>query len=211
VSLSPERVAAIVGPDHTAVIAIEMQESVVGPGSGLPELAAAARAVGLADHVAKVVRGARAAGATVIHATAESLPGGFGANSNARLFGATRKAGMENRPGSVAARPVAELGPEPGDQVLARFHGLSPMTGTPLDHLLRNAGITTVVVTGVSLNVAVPNLVFDAVNRAYQAVVVTDAVVGVPPAYGEQVLAHSLSVVATLLTTDELLSAWGAG
>jgi biuret amidohydrolase len=39
--------------------------------------------------------------------------------------------------------------------------------------------------------------------------VVRDAVAGTPAEYGEQVLQHSLSLVATLATTDDLLRAWG--
>jgi biuret amidohydrolase len=105
--------------------------------------------------------------------------------------------------------PVTGLDAE-GDLLLPRYHGLSPMTGTPLDSLLRNAGVTTVVVAGVSLNVAIPNLVFDAVNRAYQVIVVTDAVAGTPLEYGESVLRHSLSLLATLATTDEVVAVWEA-
>jgi nicotinamidase-related amidase len=158
--------------------------------------------------VATVVRAARAAGVRVVHCTAENLPDGFGSNRNARVFAAARKAGMENAPGSESVRPVPEVGPEPGDVVLPRYHGLSPMTGSPLDSLLRNDGVTTVVIVGVSLNVAIPNLVFDAVNRSYQVVVVSDAVVGVPVEYGRQVLDHSLSLVATLASTEALVEAW---
>ena len=55
---------------------------------------------------------------------------------------------------------------------------------------------------------AIPNVVFDAVNRSYQVVVVGDAVAGTPAEYGTQVLDHSLSLVATLATTDELVAAW---
>jgi nicotinamidase-related amidase len=157
------------------------------------------------------VKAARAAEVTVVHCTAENLPGEFGGNRNARVFVAARQAGMENAPGSDSVRPVPELGPEPGDVVLPRYHGLSPMTGSPLDSLLRNDGVTTVVVVGVSLNVAIPNLVFDAVNRAYQVVVVSDAVAGVPVEYGRQVLDHSLSLVATLASTGELVEAWTSG
>jgi nicotinamidase-related amidase len=144
----------------------------------------------------------------VVHCTAENLPGGFGANRNSRLFAAARKAGMVHAPGTDAVQPVAELEPMTGDIVLPRYHGLSPMTGSPLDSLLRNAGVGTVVVVGVSLNLAIPNLVFDAVNRSYQAVVVSDAVVGTPLDYGVQVLTHTLSLVATLASTAELVDAW---
>jgi nicotinamidase-related amidase len=109
----------------------------------------------------------------------------------------------------VQEAPVPELGPGPGDVVLPRYHGLSPMTGGPLDSLLRNEGVTTLVVVGVSLNVAIPNLVFDAVNRSYQVVVPTDAVAALPADYGEHVLRHSLGLVATLVTTDDVVEAWG--
>ncbi len=65
---------------------------------------------------------------------------------------------------------LPELGPEPEDLVLTRTHGLDPMAGTDLDPVLRNLGVRTIVVTGVSVNVAVTNLVMDAVNRGYDVV-----------------------------------------
>ncbi len=128
-------------------------------------------------------------------------------NHNARLFEGARRAGAEHAPGSDAVQPVPGLH-APGDVVLPRYHGLSPLTGGPLDSLLRNDGVGTIVVAGVSLNLAIPNVVFDAVNRSYQVVVVRDAVAGTPAEYGTQVLDHSLSLVATLATTDELVAAW---
>jgi nicotinamidase-related amidase len=203
-----ERVANLVAPECCALLIQEMQRGVVGPTSGFPALAAEGAEMGLIDHVAMVAHAARIAGLPVVHCTAENLPGGFGGNRNARLFAAARKAGMDNLPGSDAVLPVREVGPEPGDVVLPRYHGLSPMSGSPLDQLLRNNEVTTVVVVGVSLNVAIPNLVFDAVNHGYQVVVVSDAVVGTPAEYGAMVLANSIALVATLVTADELVSAW---
>jgi nicotinamidase-related amidase len=190
-----------------ALVLQEIQNGVVGEGSVLPALAEAVAAVGVIPNAARLAAAARGAGIPVVHATAESLPGGFGVNRNARLFVAARRAGAENAPSSDSVRPVAAL--DPGDDlILPRYHGLSPMTGGPLDSLLRNAGVTTIVVAGVSLNVAIPNLVFDAVNRSYQVVVVTDAVAGVPVEYGVSVLRHSLGLLATLATTDEVVAAW---
>jgi nicotinamidase-related amidase len=203
-----DRLAQLVAPSRSAVLVQEMQQGVVGAGSGLPALAEAGASIDLIEHVAKVVKAARTAGVTVVHCTAENLPGGFGGNRNARVFMAARNAGMENSPGSDSVLPIPDVGPEPGDVVLPRFHGLSPMTGSPLDSLLRNDGVNTLVVVGVSLNIAIPNLVFDAVNRSYQVVVVTDAVAGVPVEYGMQVVTHTLSLVATLATTHEVVEAW---
>ena len=203
-----DRLLQLVSRDRCALLILEMQRGVVGPGSGLPELAAAGAQVGLIEHVATVAHAARRRGVSVLHCTAETLPGGFGRSHNARLFAAALKAGMDNAPGSDEVQPVQAIGPEAGDIVFPRYHGLSPLNGSGLDQILRNSGITTVVVVGVSLNVAIPNLVFDAVNLSYQVVVVSDAVVGVPLEYGAQVLENTLSLVATLVTSDELVQTW---
>jgi biuret amidohydrolase len=193
------------------VLLQELQEGVVGSASGLPELARAARETSLVANARTVVVAARAVGVPVVHCTAASLPGGFGSNTNARLFAAARKGGMDMSARSDLVEPVDSLGPADSDIVLPRFHGLSPMTGSPLDSLLRNRGARTLVVMGVSLNIAIPNLVFDAVNRAYQVVVVSDAVAGVPLDYGRQVLEHSLSLVSTLATSHEIRDVWTVG
>jgi nicotinamidase-related amidase len=198
----------LIRPGKVALVLQEMQNGVVGAESAFPELAEAAAAIGVIPNSARLASSARSAGIPVIHATAENLPGGFGVNRNARLFAVARKAGAENAPGTSSVRPVEGLD-RPGDVILPRYHGLSPMTGGPLDSLLRNAGVTTVVLAGVSLNVAIPNLAFDAVNHSYQVVVVSDAVAGTPVGYGAMVLQHSLSLIATGVTTDDVVRAWG--
>jgi nicotinamidase-related amidase len=194
-------------PGVTALVLQEVQNGVIGAEATLRDLADAAASVGVIPRAARLAAAARAAGLPVIHATAENLPGHFGANRNARLFAAARKLGAENAPGTSSVRPVPAVY-QPGDLILSRYHGLSPMTGTQLDALLRNAGVTTLVVAGVSLNVAIPNTAFDAVNRSYQVVIPSDAVAGTPVEYGEQVLRHCLGLIATLATTDELVAAW---
>ncbi len=94
------------------------------------------------------------------------------------------------------------------DLVVRRLHGLSPLAGTDVDPLLRNLGIRTVVITGVSANVAVPNAVFDAVNLGYTAVVPADAIAGVPASYTAEMVRHTLALVATVTDTSALLAAW---
>jgi nicotinamidase-related amidase len=82
------------------------------------------------------------------------------------------------------------------------------MAGTELDAVLRNLGVSTIVIVGVSVNIAVQNLAYDAVNRGYQVVIPRDAVIGVPAEYAEAVLDNSLSLVATLTTADDLVRIW---
>jgi nicotinamidase-related amidase len=84
------------------------------------------------------------------------------------------------------------------------------MGGTDLDPVLRNLGVTTIVGVGVSVNVAITNFAMDAVNNGYQFVIPRDAVAGVPQSYADDVLDNTLSLLATLTTTDALLEAWSA-
>jgi nicotinamidase-related amidase len=111
-------------------------------------------------------------------------------------------------PDSEAAALVPDIGARPEDVVLVRLHGLSPFQGTELDWLLRNEGITTIVGVGVSVNVAIPNLSFDAVNAGYQMVIPRDAVAGFPREYVEMVFEHTLAAITTLTTTRALLDVW---
>ena len=186
-------------PDHTAVVTSEVQRGVVGPDSILPELAKAAE--GMVDNVAALLRGARTAGASVVHCTATRRPDGKGSNRNARLF-------MAVKGSPLAPTVLPELGPEESDVVLTRYHGLSPMGNTDLDAVLRNLGVTTIVATGVSVNIAITNLAFDAVNAGYQVVIPRDAVAGLPPEYVDAVFQNTLNLVATITTTADVLGAW---
>ena len=196
----------LVDPAHTALVTQEIQRGVIGDQSQLPELAAAARAA--LPQIAKLVAAARAAGAPVIHCTALRRGDGRGANANARIFQYMARAPVKLLPGSPAAAIVPEVQVADGDLVLPRYHGLSPFQGTELDFVLRNLGVRTVIGVGVSVNVAIQNLAFDAVNASYQVVIPRDAVAGFPATYVEAVFEHTLGAVATLVSTAELLAAW---
>ena len=198
--------ASLVAPGTTAIVTSEVQNGVVGERSALPALAEAAAP--MIQRLAVLCSAARSAGVPVIHATASRRADGAGSNTNARLFLAVRRSPVALLPGSEEAAVVPELGPEPEDLVLHRLHGLNPMAGTDLDPILRNLGVRTLVVTGVSVNVAVTNLVMDAVNLGYQVVVPRDAVCGIPAAYADAVIDGTLALLATITTVDDLLAAW---
>jgi nicotinamidase-related amidase len=203
---SYERLSELLDPGATVLLTVECQQGVVGPDSALPELARAARTSGALANVARLVAAAHASGVQVIHAIAERRPDGRGANRNARLFGAAERLPVQQLAGTTAVRVAAPIEVSEEDFVVRRLHGLSPIQGTEVDALLRNLGCRTLVVTGVSANVAVPNAVFDAVNRGYHVVVVTDAVAGVPSDYTRAMIRHTLALVATPATTDEMLA-----
>ena len=189
-----------------AVITQELQGAVVGPDAGLAVLAEEARREAL-PNIARLLPAARAAGHHVVHCLVQRRPDGLGSNHNARLFAAGKRS-VDITPGSAGATLLPEFGPEPTDLVLSRWHGVGPMGGTDLDAVLRNLGVTTLVPVGVSLNIAIPSLVMDAINAGYRVVLPRDAVAGFPADYGQAVIDNSLALLATITTTDELIESW---
>ncbi|MEV1081467.1 cysteine hydrolase [Streptomyces sp. NPDC050211] len=205
---SHEQLRELLDPVTTVLLTVECQQGVVGPDSALPELAKEARSSGALANVARLVAGAHESGVQVIHAIAERRPDGRGASRNARLFRAAERLPVQQLAGSTAVRVAAPIEVAEEDFVVRRLHGLSPVQGTEVDALLRNLGCRTLIVTGVSANVAVPSAVFDAVNRGYTAVVPTDAIAGVPSDYTPAMIRNTLALVATVATTDEVLGCW---
>ncbi|MFD7862552.1 cysteine hydrolase [Streptomyces sp. NPDC059783] len=208
---SREQLAEHVDPASTVLLTVECQRGVVGPESALPELAAEARSSGALGNVARLVAAAHEANVQVLHAVAERRPDGRGASRNARLFRAAGRLPVQQHTGSTAVRIAEPIEVADEDLVVRRLHGLSPIAGTDVDALLRNLGCTTLVVTGVSANVAIPNAVFDAVNLGYTAVVPSDAIAGVPADYTPAMIRNTLALVATVTTTDDLVSCWLRG
>jgi len=203
----PRDIGPLVDPAHTVLLLQECQKGVVGSLSALPEMAEAAQKEML-PNVVRLVGAARRAGVRVIHATAAHQPDMWGANQNARVFQGVLKSPVKLIMGVEAVEVLDEIGVEGDDILFFRQHGLSPMQGTELDSLMRNAGVQTIVLAGVSANVAIPNTTFDAVNRSYQVVIPRDAIAGTPVEYTEQVLKHTLGYIATITTTADLVNAW---
>lgn len=201
--------ADLVRPDRCALVTQEAQGAVVGPNAGLPQLAEAAREEAL-PNIGRLLESARTAGVHVVHCVVEKRPDGRGSNENCRLFQAGKKMNVDLTPGGEGATVLPEFGPEPADLVLSRTTGLGPMGGTDLDSVLRNLGVTTIVGVGVSVNVAIPNFVMDAVNRGYWFVLPRDAVAGVPRDYAAMVIDNMLSLLATVTHTDDVIEAWSA-
>lgn len=192
-----------------AVLTMELQRGVVGDLSSFPELAAAVREGDVVANAARLVTAARAVGIPVVHCTAGFRPDRRGTPRNAPLIGAVLRRPEHLAEGTPAVELLAELGPADVDVVSHRRHGVSPFGGTSLDATLRALGVSTVVATGVSLNLGIPGLAVEAVNLGYRVVLATDAVAGVPREYAAAVLRHTMPLVATLATVDEVIAALG--
>jgi biuret amidohydrolase len=210
-----DRVRALIDPATTAVVTMELQQGIVGEGVTLPALRDQCVEAGTLVAAGRVCAAARAVGARVVHCTAEHRADGAGFVANCRIFNLAHKqkastGHFATEVGTAGAALIPELDAQRSDVVVARMHGMSPFMSTSLDQMLRNMGIKTVIATGVSVNLGVFGLVLNAVDLGYQAIVVRDAVAGVPAAYADAVIENSLSMLATIVTADELDAAWRA-
>jgi biuret amidohydrolase len=200
----------LLAPGKVALLLSEVQRSVIGDLAKLKELAQAAAEAGVIPNSARLAAAARVHRAPVIHCLANTTPNRFGANTNARLFkGVTNRATASEAPAHDPASdtPCPQVW-QPEDILSPRDHGLSPMADTQLDRRLRNSGITTVILAGVSLNVALLHMTMEAVNNSYQVIIASDAVAAFPGDYAGPVMKNSLSLIATIATTDDIVAAW---
>lgn len=192
---------------NLAVVTNECQRGAIGDLALWPALADAARP--MIPSLARLLGAARDSGVPVCHCLAVRRADLRGANTNAPLFDvANRSGGL--RAGTPSVELVPELGPDPTDLVFAKTYGVGSLGSTGVDAALRNLGVDEIVLTGVSLNVAIPALAFEAVNLGYRVTIPRDAVAGVPSLYAEDVLKNTLSLVAMLTTVEELIGRLGS-
>jgi nicotinamidase-related amidase len=192
-------------PSRTAVVNMECQENLLGPNSILPGLAASAARVGLVDNCARLFDAARAVGVRIYYCTDERRPDGFGFARNTlvhlRMKGDTDGAGGH---GPV----MAPISPKPEDVVFRREQGLTGFFATGLDAYLRNTGVTTVIVTGVSLNIAVLGTSIEAMNLGYTVVVPSDCIASDPPEYADWALKGTIRNIAYVVPSSTIVDHW---
>jgi nicotinamidase-related amidase len=194
-------------PAHTAVVALEVQENLLLPASAMiPGLAAHAQSIGLIDRLATLYAAARRVGAPVVYVTDQRRPDGRGAVTNLVVDRSISSERANPGHGPI----VAELTPHPEDISIAREHGMTGFYTTPLDAYLRNLGVRTVIITGVSANIAVNGTSIEAMNRGYRVIVPSDGIAGDPPEYVEQLLRYTIRNVALVAPVRSILDHWEA-
>ena len=150
-----------------ALLIIDMQNDFVL--EGRPLRVAAARAV--IPKVRDVLAAFRAKKLPVFHIVRVHRKDGSDVEiTRQELFGKTPFA-VEGTPGAAI---VDELTPLPGEYVIPKIR-MSAFIGTELDLMLRNLGITHLVVTGIQTPNCIRTTAFDAIAYNYPVVLVRDA------------------------------------
>lgn len=201
----PLDLTPFIDPKTTAVVALEVQENLMLPGKAMiPGLAAHAESIGLVDRLVGLLAEARRVGAQVLYVLDQRRPDGLGGANNLVV---TRSFDAPDR--DLSHGPVVtELTPHPEDIVMKREHGMSGFFTTPLDQYLRNLGITTTIIVGVSANIAVNCTSIDAMNRGFRVIVPSDAIAGDPPEFVPQLLKYVIRNVAMVAPTQQILDHW---
>jgi ureidoacrylate peracid hydrolase len=102
------------------------------------------------------------------------------------------------------AQIVDELKPHSGEHLIVK-KGFGGFSNTPLDTILRNMGITTCVMTGVTTCVCVSTTIRGGVEHNYHMILVKDAVAEVSREAHEAELKTMDRIFADVKTTDEVL------
>src|SRR3954470_10549475 len=193
--------------DRAALVINECQNAMVNPAASSNEgLAAQAATRGIVPRITRLAAAFRAAGAPVVHSTIVLRPDGFGTQANCLLLGSLKKKGAVVA-GCRGAEIHPDLEPHPSDVVLQRAHGLTPFHSSELEPLLRERGVTSVVLTGVSTNIGIPGAALEAVNRGFTVVVAEDCTAGAWPEAHDFQVRHTLPLLATITSADEVAAA----
>ncbi|MGY3317363.1 cysteine hydrolase [Arthrobacter sp. TE12232] len=190
----------------TALVLVDLQNDNVHPDGAFASSGSAGHAVEqeLVPHVKQLLEWARSQSMPIIHNRIVFYPGGDFGGSNAPIF---RMIGPESlKLGSWGADALEGLEAVEGEPVLLR-NRMSGFNGTGLDLLLRNLGVTTVVVAGVWTNMAVEHTLRDAADHGYRPIIVTDATSSINADWHGAALTYALTNIAEFTTTDELTGA----
>jgi nicotinamidase-related amidase len=106
--------------------------------------------------------------------------------------------------GTWGAQIIDELKPRDGEPLVVK-KGFGGFSNTPLDTILRNIGVNTCVIAGVTTCVCVSNTVRGGVENNYRMVLVRDAVAEVSRDTHDAELKTMERLFADVMTTDQVM------
>jgi nicotinamidase-related amidase len=191
----------------TALIVNEMQTGVVDPAySGFKGMAEQVWERGIVPKMVRLADAFRAAGLPVVHTPVIHRSDFRDVKPNTLINALTLKKRTMGE-GSVDAEYIEALRPVEGDFEVVRTSGLIAMCATELDAILRRMDIETVVLSGVSTNVAMAGNAIVASELGYHVVIPEDCIAGSDPVTHRTLVDNQLRMVARIVTLDDVLAA----
>jgi len=194
-------------PVPDASIISECQRGILEPELGaFAGLAEQARSRCIVPRIAVLAEAFRDVGKPVIHLTIAHRLDFADVKANSLLAALARKHGNVIA-GTPQATIVPELAPAVQDFVVERSAGLIGFLGTALDATLRRLGVQTLVVAGVSTNVAVTGCAMVASDLGYDVIVAEDCIAASDPATHEVIVRDQLRMIARVASATQITQA----
>ena len=195
IDLAAEPYAFTFSPGHCALLIIDMQRDFLEPGgfgAALGNDVTALRTI--VEPCRRLLGAVRAAGLTVIHTREGHRPDMSDAPPAKVARGApSRRIGDQGPMGRILIRGeggheiIPELAPIPGEPVIDK-PGKGAFYQTDLELVLRNAGVTALLLCGVTTEVCVHSTLREANDRGYRCIAVADCCASYFPEFHEVAL-----------------------
>jgi nicotinamidase-related amidase len=186
-------------PRTTALLIMDYQHGILAslPGLANPEV--------LLSRVAGAIADMRAHGATIAYVRVGFTEADWAAipPANKTFFFLGRQHLMHHEEPDSAFH--GQLAPEPGD-ITVRKTRYGALSTTDLDRQLRDRGITTLVIAGITTSGVVLSTVVDAADRDYQLYVLSDGVTDPDPQVHQTLMTSVFPRLAHIIDTAELRS-----
>jgi nicotinamidase-related amidase len=191
---------------RAALVVNEMQNAIANRAYIDTPLTGQVAARGIVARINTLTAAFRAAGAPVIFCTIAARRADFeGFRVNCVLAAGIRRKG-HLVVGTATAAIHDDLTVEPSDLVCHRSHGMAPFTGTDLDATLRGYDIDTVVLSGVSTNIALPGAATEAVALGYNVVLAEDCTAGATTETHQMQVTWHLPLLAAVIDADSVIA-----
>jgi nicotinamidase-related amidase len=211
-----------IGPqiDRSALVIVDMQNDFVHPEGGFARLAREHPEakidmpflIGTIPYVKRLAESFRKAGRPVVY-VAHVLKSDY-SDAAFPYWRATKGSTSGNRTfiveGSWGAQIVDELKPEAGEHLVVK-KGFGGFSNTPLDTILRNMGVNTCVVAGVTTCVCVSTTIRGGVEYNYRMIIVRDAVAEVHRDTHEAELKTMARIFADVKSAGEVIDMLALG